>query len=578
MFLLGNKFYIIFISLWIFGLYAIFTTFHSTPTNNDKALEDRIEYLQSEVESLQQKLSQLQSGNNINVKAQVENNDVQCQELREELKRVKRKLASKTNCRTGSQNGPALEYEQLRRKIETQTRELSYFTIDQLYKINEKLSDDDKAKWSKVIARFSDQNRVLLASIRNLTEVDGYQSWREQEHESLSKLMQARLNSLQNPSKPCGEVQRVSCNINKGCGYGCEIHHAMHCFHIAYALGRPMILFSDGWRYNPGGFDQIFQTLSKNCTTALAAGGAAWGRYETADVVEVPLIDNIHPKKDFMPMAIPEDLSERLIRLHGNPFVWFTGQLMKYLLRPQPWLTELLEKKYADIKFQTPIVGIHVRRTDKVGSEAAFHDVSEYMKYVEDYYIIYQYQNPNLKFKKRVYLATDEPSVFKDARAKYADYIFYGDTAVAQSAQLNSRYGTESLKGVLLDIHFLSLTDYLVCTFSSQICRVAYEVMQQRVVDGAWRVQPLDDVYYFGGQNAHNQRAFMSNKANWPNEFNFERGDIIGTEGNHWDGFSKGSDKTSGQTGLYPSYKTEEIVNIATMYTYPEVKIKTDEL
>lgn len=52
---------------------------------------------------------------------------------------------------------------------------------------------------------------------------------------------------------------------------------------------------------------------------------------------------------------------------------------------------------------------------------------------------------------------------------RYPDYIFYGDTAVAQSAQLNSRYGTESLKGVLLDIHFLSLSDYLVCTFSSQV-------------------------------------------------------------------------------------------------------------
>lgn len=52
---------------------------------------------------------------------------------------------------------------------------------------------------------------------------------------------------------------------------------------------------------------------------------------------------------------------------------------------------------------------------------------------------------------------------------RYPDYIFYGDTAVAQSAQLNTRYGTESLKGVLLDIHFLSLTDYLVCTFSSQV-------------------------------------------------------------------------------------------------------------
>ena len=61
---------------------------------------------------------------------------------------------------------------------------------------------------------------------------------------------------------------------------------------------------------------------------------------------------------------------------------------------------------------------IHVRRTDKVGTEAAFHDIMEYMKHVEDYYTIFQYQNPNLKFTKRVYLATDEPTVFNEARAK----------------------------------------------------------------------------------------------------------------------------------------------------------------
>ncbi len=52
---------------------------------------------------------------------------------------------------------------------------------------------------------------------------------------------------------------------------------------------------------------------------------------------------------------------------------------------------------------------------------------------------------------------------------RYPDYIFYGDSDVAKSAQLNTRYGTESLKGVLLDVHFLSLSDYLVCTFSSQV-------------------------------------------------------------------------------------------------------------
>jgi len=60
MFLLENKFYIILISLWIFGIYFTFTKFHST-LNNDKVFENRIEYLQNEVESLKQKLSQLKS-------------------------------------------------------------------------------------------------------------------------------------------------------------------------------------------------------------------------------------------------------------------------------------------------------------------------------------------------------------------------------------------------------------------------------------------------------------------------------------------------------------------------------------
>ncbi|CAF4383577.1 unnamed protein product, partial [Rotaria socialis] len=418
MLLFGNKFYLIFISLWIFGLYCIFTSFHSTP-NNNKVFEDRIEYLQNEVDSLRQKLAQLQSGNNINDQVKVGNENVQCQTLENEMKRLKRALRSKNggDGTTSSREEPSMEYEKLRRKIEMQARELTYFTTDQLNKISGKLTDDDKQKWDNVILRFADQSRVLLASIRNITEVDGYQLWREREHASLSKLMQARLNSLQSPIKPCENVKRVTCNINKGCGYGCEIHHAMHCFHIAYAIGRPLILFSDGWRYNSGGFDQIFLPPSQNCTTSSATGASSWSNYETADVVEIPLIDNIYPRKDFMPMAVPEDIAERLIRLHGNPFVWFTGQLMKYLLRPQPWLKEFMEKKYESIKFEVPIVGVHVRRTDKVGSEAAFHDISEYMKHVEDYYIIYQYQNPNVNFTKRVFLATDEPAVFSDARS-----------------------------------------------------------------------------------------------------------------------------------------------------------------
>jgi predicted KAP-like P-loop ATPase len=64
-------------------------------------------------------------------------------------------------------DGPALEYEQLRRKIETQARELSYFTTDQLNKISTKLSNEDKLKWQNVLHRFADQNRSVFQIYNN---------------------------------------------------------------------------------------------------------------------------------------------------------------------------------------------------------------------------------------------------------------------------------------------------------------------------------------------------------------------------------------------------------------------------
>ena len=47
----------------------------------------------------------------------------------------------------------------------------------------------------------------------------------------------------------------------------------------------------------------------------------------------------------------------------------------------------------------------------------------------------------------------------------------------------------------------LSECDYLVCTFSSQVCRLAYELMQAHVVDASWRISSVDDPWYFGGGN-----------------------------------------------------------------------------
>lgn len=66
---------------------------------------------------------------------------------------------------------------------------------------------------------------------------------------------------------------------------------------------------------------------------------------------------------------------------------------------------------------------MHVRRTDKVGTEAAFHPIEEYMVHVEDHYqSLAQRMHVD---KKRVYLATDDPSLLQEAKSKWVHYSLY---------------------------------------------------------------------------------------------------------------------------------------------------------
>ena len=59
---------------------------------------------------------------------------------------------------------------------------------------------------------------------------------------------------------------------------------------------------------------------------------------------------------------------------------------------------------------------VHVRRTDKVGTEAAFHGIEEYMQHVMVYY---DFMERRKKVPvRRVYLATDDPGLLTEARQK----------------------------------------------------------------------------------------------------------------------------------------------------------------
>lgn len=162
--------------------------------------------------------------------------------------------------------------------------------------------------------------------------------------------------------------------------------------------------------------------------------------------------------------------------------------------------------------------------------------------------------------------------VIEEARRKYAHYDVIGDPDVAKIAAVSTRYTDASLNGIIIDIHLLSLSDYLVCTFSSQVCRVAFEIMQTMYPDASNRFKSLDDIYYYGGQNPHYREGILPHTAKKPDQISIRKGDLIGIAGNHWNGFSKGRNERTHQSGLFPSFKVIDKVEVADFPTYPHVK------
>lgn len=494
-----------------------------------------------------------------------------------ELERLEKKgLGKPSGAVTRSVNisVPSLEHEMARREVERVSREFWLYIRSELNKLKQRTTESDIVKQiNEILGDGVDYQKKLQNDLYELgNTVDGVGDWRQKESQKLGDLVQRRLAYLQNPEN-CQTAKKMLCNLGKGCGYGCQLHHVTYCLLMSYATKRTLILQSEGWRYATKGWETVFQPLSHTCTSTMGQQAVRWGPpslIDSAPVVELPIVDSLSPRPAYLPLAIPEDLADRLLRVHGDPSAWWLGQFVTYLTRPNDMLKTDLEESKKKLGFQNPIVGVHIRRTDKVGMEAQFHSVEEYMKYVDEWFGIYERRHPGVQ--RRVYLASDDPNVLNEAKNNYPQYIFVSDNEVSKTAGLNSRYTDASLRGIILDTHLLSLCDYLVCTFSSQVCRVAYELMQPLHGDASHWFKSLDDIYYFGGQNGHQWEAVVNHVPKTSDEIPLNIGDTVGIAGNHWDGYSKGKHMKSHKSGLFPSYKAVDKIVRVKMPTYPEVK------
>ena len=104
---------------------------------------------------------------------------------------------------------------------------------------------------------------------------------------------------------------------------------------------------------------------------------------------------------------------------------------------------------------------------------------------------------------------------------------------------------------------------------------MAYEMMQQYHPDASNKFKSLDDIWYYDGQDEHQQEAIFPHVALHDGEvlvqikthvtkkdvsFQIELkvGDVLAVAGNHWDGFNKGRNIRTNEMGLYPEFKTRE--------------------
>ena len=253
---------------------------------------------------------------------------------------------------------PSKEYEITRRRVENYLREMNYFASAKLDQLRKKLGDKYKENQLDIFATdYGQLSTITINEMEKLRDLDGMGEFRRKMHEELSTEVQNRFHKLQNP-KDCKKARRLVCTLNKGCGYGCQMHHVIYCMIIAFSSNRTMVMNSRGWRYSKKGWEGTFLPVSESCRN-VGFGRVYWGMaYNTKfTVAHLPIIDSISPKPLQLPQAVPKDLVERILQFHETPFAWWVGQVCAYLFRYQPSMKERIDMKKKRIGFKSPIVG-----------------------------------------------------------------------------------------------------------------------------------------------------------------------------------------------------------------------------
>ncbi len=96
------------------------------------------------------------------------------------------------------------------------------------------------------------------------------------------------------------------------------------------------------------------------------------------------------------------------------------------------------------------------------------------MFYVINYYTKLEIKgfksNQRITGEKTVFVASDDPNAIQELRGKYKDFNFIDKSFYFNKSEIDdTKYTAKNLLHTIFDIHFLSRSDFLICTMTSNV-------------------------------------------------------------------------------------------------------------
>ena len=138
---------------------------------------------------------------------------------------------------------------------------------------------------------------------------------------------------------------------------------------------------------------------------------------------------------------------------------------------------------------------------------------------------------------------------------------------------MTDRHSAQAFREFFATVFALANCDFLICTFSSNVGRLAYELMQSQVTEGRnEKATSLDSAWYVNDNDGNGNRRYATreHKAEMESELELQIGDVVRMTSENVT-FGQGENQRTGQSGVFPLKKTKRYFSIVKFPKYDKI-------